>query len=190
MFFKIITLAVIIMICILLMQLQAKEMYKWTDEDGTVHITDKRSEVPADVLDNIERLQWNKDDSEYTRDEELNSEFLQFQPPENYVDSIVDTDYERKLKKEWRARAKEIEDRKNDIDYKLRNAKQQYKYRKKELDYLLTEGYTVDARINELRSLGLYIEELEKEEKLVAPQMDNLRTQARKAGIPEGYLRP
>lgn len=170
--------------------LYGKEMYKWTDEDGTVHITDKKSEVPPEILENLEKLQWNNEDSEYYQNEEIDDSSFQYKLPDNYVDSIIDTEYERELKKEWSSRAKEIEDRKAEIDYKLRAAKQDYRYRKKELDYLLVEGYTVDTRITDLRNLERYIQELEQEQNELAPQLDNLRTEARKAGIPEGYLRP
>ncbi len=172
------------------LQLNAKEMYKWTDEDGTVHITDKKSEVPPDILENLDKLQWNNNDSEYYQNEEIDDNLFQYKPPDNYVDSIVDTEYEKELKKKWRSMAKEIENRKAEIDYKLQIAKQNYMYKKKELEYLLVEGYMVGTRITELRNLERYIQELEQEQKEIAPQLDILRTQARKAGIPEGYLRP
>lgn len=179
--------SLILINCLLL---NAKEMYKWTDEDGTVHITDKKSDVPPEILENLEKLEWNKEDSEYYQNEEINQSTLQYKTPENYVDSIIDTEYERELKQQWRERAKEIEDRKIAIEYELRAAKEDYKYKKKELDYLLVEGYTVDARITELRNLESYIEQLEQEQREIAPLLDNLRIEARKAGIPEGYLRP
>lgn len=168
----------------------AKEMYKWTDEDGTIHITDKKSEVPPDILENLEKLEWNSDDSEYYQNVEINDMEFQYQPDKNYIDEIVDTAHERKLKREWRARAKELEDRKLELEYKLRRAKEDYKYKKKELEYLIVEGYAVDYRIRELNELDGYIKELEQEQKEISPLLDNLRIEARKAGIPEGYLRP
>ena len=180
-------------ICVLFIYtnlLYAKEMYKWTDVNGTVHITDKKSEIPPDIPENLEKLLWNNEESENYQNEEIDDGSFQYTPPHNYVDSIVDTEYEKELKKKWSSMAKEIEDRKAEIDYKLQIAKQNYMYKKKELEYLLVEGYMVGTRITELRNLERYIQELEQEQKEIAPQLDILRTQARKAGIPEGYLRP
>ena len=183
-------LIIIIIFLNLLIFANAKEMYKWTDADGILHITDKKSEVPPEILETLEKLQWNDEDSEYYQNGVSDDNMFQYKPPDNYVDSIVDTEYERELKKKWGSRAKEIENRKIAIEYELRAAKQDYKYKKKELEYLLTEGYMVGSRITELRNLEIYIKELEQEQKNIAPQLDNLRIEARKAGIPEGYLRP
>jgi len=62
--------------------------------------------------------------------------------------------------------------------------------KKKEVDYMLINGYKADYTIIELRNLEKYIEELEAQVAEIEPKMQNLRIEARKAGIPEGYLRP
>ena len=106
-----------------------------------------------------------------------------------FVDEIIDTEHERELRELWRAKALEIEQEEADIEYKLEQAKKDQEYKKREVDWYLRNGYQADYSIRELKGLERYIKDLEEELTTITPKLDTLRIEARKAGIPEGYLR-
>ena len=167
-----------------------KEVYKWTDENGTLHITDRKSNIPTDITKDFEELNWKQVNIDESEEHQTIGSSFEFIEDDKYIDGTIDTEYEKELRKKWRARAIEIEDDEYDIKYKLRRAHEDYNYKKKEVDYMLINGYKADYTIMELRNLEKYIEELEAQIAEIEPKMQNLRIEARKAGIPEGYLRP
>lgn len=63
-------------------------------------------------------------------------------------------------------------------------------YKKREVDYLLTNGYFADRSILELRTLEDRLKRLEFDLGLIKPERENLEEEARRAGVPPGYLRP
>jgi hypothetical protein len=167
----------------------AKEVYQWTDSEGTTHITDNKAKIPEEFGSTVKELKWNdsQNNENILEDTLEGSSTIIFDIP--YVDGIVDTEYERELREKWRAKAIEIEEQENKIKYKIDKATEDHKYKKREVDWYLRNGYTADLSINELKGLERYIKDLEEELTTIQPKIDALRIEARKAGIPEGYLR-
>lgn len=169
--------------------LHAKEVYQWTDSEGTTHITDNKAKIPEQFSSTAKQLNWNgsKNDQNTFKDTLDGSDTEVFDIP--VVDEIVDTEHERELRKEWRAKAVAIEEEEKEIKYKLERAKEEQKYKKRVVDWMLINGYSADSDINELKGLEKYIKDLEEELTTIQPKIDALRIEARKAEIPEGYLR-
>ena len=168
--------------------LYSKEVYQWTDGKGIMHITDNKSKIPEKFSSTVKELNWNdsKNNQNILEDtlEGSDTEIVEL-----IVDGIVDTPHERELRAEWRAKAVEIEKQEYEIKYKIDKATEDQKYKKREVDWMLINGYSADFSIRELKGLEKYIKDLEKELTTIQPKIDALRIEARKAGIPEGYLR-
>lgn len=167
----------------------AKEVYQWTDSKGTTHITDNKAKIPQEFLSTVKKMKWDDSGKE---DNIMESEHEYAVPsPETkpFVDEIIDTIHERELREIWRAKALEIEQEEADIEYKLEQAKKEQEYKKREVDWYLRNGYQADYSIRELKGLERYIKDLEEELTTIPPKLDALRIEARKAGIPESYLR-
>ncbi len=169
--------------------LYSKEVYQWTDGEGIMHITDNKSKIPEKFSSTVKELNWNdsKNNQNILEDTLEGSDTIIFDIP--LVDGIVDTEYERELRKKWRAKAVEIEEQEGEIKYKMDKATEDQKYKKREVDWMLINGYSADFSIRELKGLEKYIKDLEEELTTIQPKIDALRIEARKAGIPEGYLR-
>ena len=168
--------------------LYSKEVYQWTDADGIMHITDNKSKIPEKFSSTVKELNWNdsKNNQNILEDtlEGSDTEIVEL-----IVDGIVDTEHERELRATWRAKAIEIEEQEDEIKYKIDKATEDQKYKKREVDWMLINGYSADFSIRELKGLEKYIKDLEEELTTIQPKIDALRIEARKAGIPEGYLR-
>jgi len=179
----------VLFLIILSPNLYSKEVYQWTDAKGTTHITDNKAKVPEQFSPTVKKLNWNdsKNNQNILEDTLEGSDTIIFDIP--LVDGIVDTEHERELRATWRAKAVEIEKQEYEIKYKIDKATEDQKYKKREVDWMLINGYTADFSIRELKGLEKYIKDLGEELTTIQPKIDALRIEARKAGIPEGYLR-
>ncbi|HSE84464.1 MAG TPA: hypothetical protein VLB01_07955, partial [Thermodesulfobacteriota bacterium] len=90
----------------------------------------------------------------------------------------------------WRGLALQIEAREKAILEQIKITKEQIRYKKREVDYLLLDGYFADYSILELRYLENLLKDLENQLALIGLEKNNLKTEARRRGIPPGYLRP
>jgi len=170
--------------------LYSKEVYQWTDGEGIMHITDNKSKIPEKFSSTVKELNWNdsKNNENVLEDTFEDSSAKIDEKP--FVDGIVDTEHERELRATWRAKAIAIEEQEGEIKYKMDKATEDQKYKKREVDWMLINGYSADFSIRELKGLEKYIKDLEEELTTIQPKIYALRIEARKAGIPEGYLRP
>lgn len=82
-----------------------------------------------------------------------------------------------------------IEQEQAEVESKLAQATEDQKYKKREVDWYLRNGYPADYMIAELKGIERYIEDLEEELTTIPPKIDALQIEARKAGVPPGYLR-
>ncbi len=167
----------------------AKEVWQWTDEQGITHITDNKAKIPEQYLETAKNLNWNDSSNNQNVIEDTLSQPDTIILDEPYVDGIVDTEHEAALREKWRAKMIAIEQEQAGIEDKLARAKEDQKYKKREVDWYLRNGYPADYMIAELKGIERYIEDLEEELMTIPPKIDELRIEARKAGVPEGYLR-
>ncbi len=179
----------VLFLIILSPNLYSKEVYQWTDGEGIMHITDNKSKIPEKFSSTVKELNWNdsKNNENVLEDTFEDSSAKIDEKP--FVDGIVDTEHERELRATWRAKAIAIEEQEGEIKYKMDKAIEDQKYKKREVDWMLINGYSADFSIRELKGLEKYIKDLEEELTTIQPKIDALRIEARKAGVPEGYLR-
>ncbi|MGH7889029.1 MAG: hypothetical protein ACRENF_00585, partial [Thermodesulfobacteriota bacterium] len=97
---------------------------------------------------------------------------------------------EEKLRELWEGRALEIDSKEKSILAEIQNTEREIIYKKREVDYLLINGYAADFYILELRNLEDYLKDLDYQLSLIDQERGNLRDEARRQGIPPGYLRP
>jgi hypothetical protein len=167
----------------------SKDIYKWVDQDGRVHFTDSPSLIPEDKLEKVEVIEGQgKDPGEgqfavvkispaVVEEENLEPDFEE------------QTQNEQALREFWRSQALEIENKEKAIIAEIDNTEKQIDHKKREVDYLLINGYFADRSILELRYLESYLQELNSQLILLAEERENLADEARRQGIPPGYLR-
>jgi len=169
----------------------AKTLYKWVDEDGRVVVTDNRSKLPIDAK-GVEEVEarganakgandrdglpaWNgpalRDDSDAAR---TNEELA----------------VREETRRRFRERALKLYDREQGVLEDISATEDELYYKKREVDYLLIYGYSADYSIYDLRYLESRLESLRSELPLIAKEREKLQREARKAGVPPGYLRP
>ena len=168
---------------------EAKEVWQWTDKEGTTYITDNKAKIPEEYRETAKNLNWNNssNDQNVFHDTLTQPDTVILEEP--YVDGIVDTEHEAALREEWREKMLAIEQEQAEIESKLAQATEDQKYKKREVDWYLRNDYPADYMIAELKGIERYIEDLEEELTTIPPQIDALQIEARKAGVPPGYLR-
>ncbi|HSG32514.1 MAG TPA: DUF4124 domain-containing protein [Thermodesulfobacteriota bacterium] len=186
------TIAVIMLIIASAGSLYAKEVWQWTDKEGTTHITDNKAKIPEQYRETAKNLNWNdSSNNENVFKDTLDADdtVIITIEEEPYVDGIIDTEHEAELREEWRAKMVAIEQEQAEVESKLAQATEDQKYKKREVDWYLRNGYPADYMIAELKGIERYIEDLEEELTTIPPKIDALQIEARKAGVPPGYLR-
>jgi hypothetical protein len=168
----------------------ANDIYKWTDEAGKVHLTDNPALIPKDRGVEVEIIEGTKKGrSEYQ---------IKSNPPtptpsddlSNGVEDDLEIDKEEAIRDYWRSRALEIDNEEKRISDDISLTRNLITYKKSEVDYLLTNGYFADRSILELRNLEDQLQHLESDLGLIKPEREKLQEEARRAGVPPGYLRP
>ena len=168
----------------------AKDIYKWIDENGNVHFTDNPSLIPKEKaveVETIEKLNHRRSEDQFK------SNLPTPTPSDDLVNSIEDdleTGKEKAIREFWRSRALEIDDEEQRILEEISLTKNLITYKKREVDYLLTSGYFADRSILELRNLEDQLTQLQFDLGLIKPEREKLQEEARRAGVPPGYLRP
>ena len=169
----------------------AKDIYKWVDKDGNLHFTDNHTLIPKDKVGEANIIEEKESESDGKGEFDvveispapLEEEYLQ-------ADSEEERQKEEDLRQFWGSRALEIDSREKAISGEIENTERQIRYKKRGVDYLLINGYTADYSILELRYLNDYLKDLEYQLSLIDQEREDLRQEARRQGIPPGYLRP
>ncbi len=159
---------------------QKHYLYEWTDSKGIVHITDSLSNVPPKYRSEAQRLET-----------PLGAEGTESQPGEQSTTSHPDYSKEEEIlqnqKEEWQNRMKAAKQ-------KLADAERRYQDLSQKRDELLgswggpasghLEGREEAARIEQqLKQVQQEIDDTRQQIRVVIPN------EARKAGIPPGWLR-
>lgn len=156
-------------------------LYKWTDENGVVHYSDKKPDVKAEILKLPKRKKSNYESEIVIEDEAVyENDELQLQ------EQIL----EEKIKLYWRNLALGIEEKKERILEEIFITEKKIEILKRNIDYYLINGYSADFMILDLRYLEGRLPSLYNQLELIEQDKKQLREDARKQGIPPGYLRP
>jgi hypothetical protein len=168
----------------------ANDIYKWIDENGNVHFTDNPSLIPKEKAVEVEKIE----KSNHRRSEDqFKSDVPTGTPSDDLVKSVeedLESDKEEAIREYWRSRALEIDNKEERVLEDISLTKELITYKKREVDYLLINGYSADRSIFELRNLEDTLKHLEFNLGLIKPEREKLRDEARRAGVPPGYLRP
>jgi Domain of unknown function (DUF4124) len=186
---RILNISALIFLSVLLIPSYAKDMYKWVDKDGTSHVTDDPAKIPEEKKGEVTVIEGESEGS----GEETEVDITKIAPApseEESSESDLEKEREEAIREEWRSRALEIEDKKNAILEEIESTKQALREKKREVDSLLINGYFADYSILELRYLSDYLKELEDQLEFIKQEKANLEEEARREGIPPGYLRP
>ena len=158
-------------------------IYEWIDEKGVKNYSNKTSVKAKKEVNEINFP--DRDNSSYSSP--------------NTSEQGTYTEQQEKIKKEvlekekrnyWRSLALAIEEEQQRTLYEIDQIKDNIYRLKKEVDYYLLNGYAADYLIYELRNLESQIEPLERKFELLKNERVLLKKEARKNGIPPGYLRP
>jgi hypothetical protein len=180
----------ILFLCLVPHLTNANDIYKWRDENGMIHFTDNPALVPKDRGVEVEVIDVGK---ERSSEDQIKSNLPIPTPSGDLLNSIeedLEIDKEEAKREYWRSRALEIDNEEQRILEDISLTKNLMTYKKREVDYLLTNGYFADRSILELRNLEDRLEQLEFNLGLVKPEREKLQEEARRAGVPPGYLRP
>ena len=186
---KILNISVLLLLLTPLTPSYPKTIYKWVDKDGAINFTDDPKTIPGNTKAKtivIEREEESGDEAE------INSTKITPTPSE---EEIPEADLEKKreeevLREDFRSRALEIDDNEKALLEEIKITKGQISQKKREVDFLLLDGYFADYSIQELRYLNDYLTQLEEQLALIKQERKNLQEEARQEGIPPGYLRP
>lgn len=159
-------------------------LYKWTDEKGVDHYTNK--EPISGNSNKVEKLKIKNNLSE------VDSNILS---SEDNLHNLIqeeneNQDRENDIKEFWRQKSLSIEQEEEKIYFEIDRIKEDIRYLKKEIDYYLINGYSADFMIYELRYLESSLNPLYERLDELKLEMLQLKKEARKQGIPPGYLRP
>lgn len=163
----------------------SKGIYMWTDEIGTLHITDDPESVPPDADVTVETI----DDVTISETE-----------VETYVEPEWDPKYDEEAqaqrererdeeKRYWRSLMADIENREYALKYEIEYTEGYLSALKRDVDWYLINGYRADAMIFDLRNGEIRLKELRKELPGFVIEKQALEERARIARIPPGYLR-
>ncbi len=186
---KILSISVLLLLLAPLTPSYPKTIYKWVDKDGAIHFTDDPKTIPGDKKAKTIVIEGEEESGDET---EVNSTKITPTPSE---EEIPESDLEEKreeevLREDFRSRALEIDDKEKVLLEEIKITKGQISQKKREVDFLLLDGYFADYSIQELRYLNDYLTQLEEQLTLIKQERKNLQEEARREGIPPGYLRP
>lgn len=168
----------------------ADDIYKWTDENGKIHFTDDPALIPKDRGVEVEIIEERK---ERRSEDQIKSNLPTPTPSDHSLtgaEEDSEIDKEEAIRGYWRSRALEIDNEEQRILDEISLTKNLILYKKREVDYLLTNGYFADRSVLELRNLEDRLKQLEFSLGLIKPEREKLEEEARRAGVPPGYLRP
>jgi len=156
-------------------------LYKWTDESGVVHYSDKKPDEKAEIL-KLPKRKHNDNEKEAVVEEETIYE--------DDGQQILEEAIEEDIKLYWRNLALTIENKKERVLEEIFITEKKIEILQRNIDYYLLNGYKADFMILDLRYLEERLPPLYKQLELIEDEKKQLRKDARKQGIPPGYLRP
>jgi DNA repair exonuclease SbcCD ATPase subunit len=153
-------------------------LYQWTDDKGVVHITDDRDKVPKAYRDKALKLTQSK-----TEDEDQGQQVQQKSVAPAGVESEGADSADKAA---WQQRMRNAKQR-------LANAETQYQVLTQRRNELLQSwGGPVSGRIDtraEADRVEQEMRDVQKEVDAARQELEDIPDQARKAGIPPGWLR-
>ncbi|SRR5579885_2289655 len=185
---RILNISVLLFLLVSLTPSYSKTIYKWVDEDGTIHFTDDPKNIPEDKKEKAVVIEGEEPGGET----EVNSTKTvpAFPQEENPEADLEKKREEEAIREDFRSRALEINDKEKALLEEIKTTKEQISQKKREVDLLLIYGYFADYSISELRYLNDYLSQLEDQLALIKQERESLEEEARREGIPPGYLRP
>jgi hypothetical protein len=185
---KILNISVLLFLLIPLTPCYSKTIYKWVDKDGTIHFTDDPKTIPEDKKSKAVVIEGEESGEET----EINPTETAPTPSEeeNPKADLEKRREEDALRGDFRSRALEINAKEKALLEEIKITKSQISQKKREVDFLLLDGYFADYSISELRYLNDYRAQLEDQLALIKQERENLEEEAHREGIPPGYLRP
>ncbi len=166
----------------------SREIYKWVDKNGTIHFTDDPANIPQENMKEAETIRGNEENPLDEFDVNLITPPFEEESSELYLEQ--QRQGEEAQREYWRSLALQIETREKAIIEQIEITKEEIEYKRREVDYLLLNGYFADHSILELRYLEDLLNDLKNQLVLIDLEKENLKTEARRQGIPPGYLRP
>lgn len=159
--------------------LQKNYFYQWTDEKGVVHITDGLGKVPKKYRDKAVKLETSKDESA-----------VEDQQPQETINSPHVTEEEireQDRKALWQGRMK-------DAKKKLAELKQRYQeLDQKRNELLMSWGGPASGRLGDRVQAEQIAEKMKEVQKEIDAAQNEIEEvipdEARKAGVPPGWLR-
>ena len=156
-------------------------LYKWTDENGVVHYSDKEPDKKAEILRLPEREKNN-----FQEDIVIEQEAIIEDDEQQRREEAI----EEEIRSYWRNLALGIEQKKERILEEIFITEKKIEILTRNIDYYLLNGYKADFMILDLRYLEERLPALYQRLEQVELEKKQLRQDARKQGIPPGYLRP
>ncbi len=164
-------------------------IYKWTDENEVKHYTNQRKNIDESDENKVDEIRFR----DKKRSDKTNKERESPKRSEQEIQGKETTppaEKQGRIKDLWRSRMVNIERRIEQTEQQLEATRRRIEYLDREIDYMLINGYPADLMIYELRNLERQIRPMEKQIELLEQEKQELRKEARKKGIPPGYLRP
>ena len=144
----------------------AKEVYRWTDEKGDVHLTDDFSKIPAQYQNQVEKTEMNE---EVSKPGEKRSEKTS-KPP---VKSKAKSD---RTKEDWEAYDKKIKQKKA-IEGKIEKLEEELKENEKQLEMVkeaMSSGHSAKYQ-SKKEKLQSKIRDIKKEIADLEKQLDKIK---------------
>ncbi len=157
-------------------------IYKWKDVNGAVHYTDKKPDIKVDIIEIIrtKKKQPASVDEIVITEETIN---------ENAAEAEEEL-LQEEIRQYWRGLALNIEQKKERTLEEIYITEKKIDILKSNIDYYLINGYKADLMILDLRYLEGSLPPLFERLEIIEEEKKQLRIDARKQGIPPGYLRP
>ena len=156
-------------------------IYKWKDGSGAIHYTDKRPEnIEVIEIIRTRKKQPQAEDETVIIEETIN---------ENTAAAEEEL-LREEIRLYWRNLALNIEQKKERTLEEIYITEKKIDILKSNIDYYLINGYKADLMILDLRYLEGSLPPLFERLEVIEEEKKQLRIDARKQGIPPGYLRP
>lgn len=157
-------------------------IYKWKDRNGAIHYTDKKPDQNVDVIEIIKTQK-----KIPAQEKEI---FILDETVDENATAIEEGITQEEIRQYWRNLALNIEQKKERTLEEIYITERKIDILNSNIDYYLINGYKADLMILDLRYLEGSLPPLFSRLELIEEEKKQLRIDARKQGIPPGYLRP
>jgi hypothetical protein len=159
---KIVKMAILILLLLVLPSIShAAEIYKWVDKDGTVNFADDLDKVPPEYRDQV-KIEEVKD-SQKTQTSTSGPASVRKTEEEKRDAQGMGEDYWRDRVRPWKKQLKQAQEDYKNTNMKIEDAlevakgrflsKTQYNFRRQEVERLMEERGTHEARIKEANAM-------------------------------------